>query len=127
LVQKGWCSVILIRFPPEFRRSMPFTPFHIGPALALGYFLPKRLHFPTFIVANLIMDFEPLVVLARGIPGYPVHGYFHTFLFSVMFGSALGLVFYLADRFLREPFEYLALVERSSYGIEGYVAAGVSG
>lgn len=106
---------------------MPFTPFHIGPALALGYFLRKKLHLPTFIVANVITDVEPLVVTFFSIRGYSLHGYLHTFLFAAILGSALGLVFYSADRFLRKPFEYLALVEGEGCGAWGYVAAGVLG
>lgn len=36
-------------------------------------------------------------------------------------------MFYLAERFLGEPFEYLALAERGAYGVGRYVVAGVSG
>ncbi|MBO3797521.1 MAG: hypothetical protein QXI42_10140 [Thermoproteota archaeon] len=70
------------------------------------------------------MDVEPLVALFFPIPGYPLHGYLHTFLSAVLLGSALGLAFYFADGFFRKPFEYLALVEGSGYGAWGYVAAG---
>ncbi|MEM2945614.1 MAG: hypothetical protein QXI87_04615 [Thermoproteota archaeon] len=106
---------------------MPLTPFHIGPALTLGYFLRKKLHLPTLIVASVIMDIEPLVVLVFSIPGYPLHGYLHTFLFAVLLGSALGLLFYFADGFLRKSFERLALTEGRGYGAWGYVAAGFLG
>jgi hypothetical protein len=82
---------------------------------------------PTLIVASIVIDAEPLIVIVRGIPGYPAHGYLHTFLSSLVFGSALGFVFYLADRILKRPFEYLALVEDGSHGVKGYLAAGVFG
>lgn len=58
---------------------MPFTPFHLGPALFFGLLLDRYLHFPTFLIANLIVDIEPFLVLLLGLD-YPLHGLVHSFL-----------------------------------------------
>ncbi|AEH23899.1 metal-dependent hydrolase [Pyrococcus yayanosii] len=58
---------------------MPFTPFHLGPALLFA----TTLDFPTFLIANVIVDFEPFLVMTYDLDlryGYPLHGFFHTFL-----------------------------------------------
>ena len=69
--------------------GMPFTMFHLGPALAIG--LPLRnVHVPTFIVANVILDVEPLLVIFFGL-NYPLHGYMHTLLLAFMVGSLVSI------------------------------------
>ncbi|NOQ38614.1 hypothetical protein GQ472_07065, partial [archaeon] len=58
---------------------MPFTPFHLGPALFLGLVFFRYLNLPAFLIANVIVDVEPFVVLLFGLD-YPLHGFFHSFL-----------------------------------------------
>ncbi|NJE41640.1 hypothetical protein [Thermococcus sp. GR6] len=61
---------------------MPFTPFHLGPALLFAAFF-GYLDFLTFMIANVIVDFEPFLVMTYDLDlrcGYPLHGFFHTFL-----------------------------------------------
>jgi len=58
---------------------MPFTPFHLGPGLLFGLLLLRYIDFPTFIIANVIVDIEPFMVLALNLD-YPLHGFFHTFI-----------------------------------------------
>ncbi len=70
---------------------MPFTPFHLGPALLLGLLFFRRLHFPTFIVANVIIDIEPFLVIVLGL-NQPLHGFFH----SIVGGSLAAVVLSLA-------------------------------
>ena len=78
---------------------MPFTPFHLGPAFALGLLCRKYLHAPTFILANVILDVEPFLVLLLGLR-YPLHGYFHTFLLALFVGLGLGYTMFLLEKFL---------------------------
>jgi len=77
---------------------MPFTPFHLGPAL--GFWLPLRkyLHVPTFLVANILVDVEPFLVLSLGLD-YPLHGYLHTFIVAFILGLALGYAMFLLKGF----------------------------
>ncbi|WP_048159778.1 hypothetical protein [Thermococcus barophilus] len=73
---------------------MPFTPFHFGPALLFAA-LFGYLDFLTFMIANVIVDFEPFLVLILGLDlryGYPLHGFFHTFIGGSLVALALAEV-----------------------------------
>ncbi|MFZ2958377.1 MAG: hydrolase [Candidatus Ozemobacteraceae bacterium] len=70
---------------------MPFTPYHIGPHAVVGFALQKFIDVPIFITANVAVDLEPLFVLFFK-PDYPLHGYFHSFLFGSFVGLAWGLI-----------------------------------
>ncbi len=64
---------------------MPFTPLHFGPALFFGMVLLRYIDLPTFLVANVIVDIEPFVILIFGLHradslGLPLHGLSHSFL-----------------------------------------------
>jgi membrane-bound metal-dependent hydrolase YbcI (DUF457 family) len=74
--------------------NMPFTPFHLGPALLFASLL-GYLDFLTFVIANVIVDIEPLLVLVFGLDvrwGYSLHGFFHTFLGGALIALALTKV-----------------------------------
>jgi hypothetical protein len=58
---------------------MPFTPFHLGPGLFFGLLLLRFIDFPTFLIANIVVDVEPFLVLVFGLD-YSFHGFFHSFL-----------------------------------------------
>ena len=72
---------------------MPFTPFHFGPAALIGLPLKRWIDIPVFVLANVVVDFEPLAVMVFRLD-YPLHGYFHTFLFGGLFGLLWGLAAY---------------------------------
>jgi len=75
---------------------MPFTPFHFGPALFFGLLLLQYIHFPTFIIANVIVDLEPFLVLFFDLD-YPLHGFFHSFaggsIISIILALWMGKIF----------------------------------
>lgn len=58
---------------------MPLTPFHVGPGLFIPLLFMSIIDLPTFLVASVILDFEPLLVLSLSLP-YSLHGFFHSFL-----------------------------------------------
>jgi len=105
---------------------MPFTPFHLGPAFALGLPLRKYLHAPTFILANVILDVEPFLVLLLGLR-YPLHGYFHTFLLALFVGLSLGYTMFLLERFLHKFYRGLLLEPNGKLDLKSFMAAGVLG
>ena len=105
---------------------MPFTPFHLGPALAIGLPLRKVIHAPTFIVANVIVDVEPLTVIILGL-NYPYHGYVHTFLGAFLLGLLTALVMQVLEPSLRNLWKTLRLETDVKLRTRAYVAAGVSG
>jgi len=70
---------------------MPLTPFHLGPALLLGLIFFSFLDFPTFLVANVIVDIEPVLVIFLDLD-YPLHGFFHSFLGGTLVALLLAFV-----------------------------------
>ena len=93
---------------PKGDCTMPFTPFHLGPALGLGLPLRKYIHAPTFIVANVAVDIEPFLVFLLRL-NYPLHGYLHTFLSAFFFGLAIGFAMFYLEKFLHPLYKTLLL------------------
>ena len=93
--------------------SMPFTPFHLGPGLFLGLLLLRFLDFPTFLIANVIVDVEPLLVLVCGLD-YPLHGFFHSFLGGTVVALVLTLVMNRIREAVSPLLAFLRLEQRSS-------------
>ena len=58
---------------------MPLTPFHLGPALLLVLIFLRYADLPTFLVANVIVDIEPMFILLFNLD-YSYHQFLHTFL-----------------------------------------------
>ena len=78
---------------------MPFTPYHLGPALFVGLLLLNFIDLPTFLIASVILDVEPFLVLALNL-NYPLHGFFHSFLGGTLVAVPLALVMYrVRDKF----------------------------
>lgn len=79
---------------------MPLAPFHLGPALAVGLPLRNVLHAPTFILANIILDIEPFLVVYFNVYYYPRHGCAHTFLVALVIGFSTSLAMYASRMIL---------------------------
>jgi membrane-bound metal-dependent hydrolase YbcI (DUF457 family) len=73
---------------------MPVTPYHFGPAGLLGYVFRKWIDLPVFILANVVVDIEVLLVNLMG-RNWPIHRYSHTFLIGAVVGAMWGFVAYL--------------------------------
>jgi membrane-bound metal-dependent hydrolase YbcI (DUF457 family) len=105
---------------------MPFTPFHLGPALGFGLPLRNYLHVPTFLVANILVDVEPFLVLLLRVD-YPLHGYLHTFIVAFILGLALGYVMFHLERILRPLYKTLLLESNATRKLKSFIVAGVLG
>jgi membrane-bound metal-dependent hydrolase YbcI (DUF457 family) len=83
---------------------VPFTPFHLGPAFLFGLVLSAAFDLPALLVASVIPDLEPFCVLYFHVSGYPLHGFFHSYLGSSIFAFAVILMVYpfrgLLDRIM---------------------------
>jgi len=55
---------------------VPFTPFHLGPALFFGLALSVAFYLPSLLVASVTPDVEPFYVMYFRVSGYPLHGFF---------------------------------------------------
>lgn len=65
---------------------MPFTPFHMGPALAVKAGADRHFSILAFGIAQIAMDIEPLIGMLRGSP--VLHGFTHTYVGALLIGAA---------------------------------------
>ncbi|MCP4708739.1 MAG: hydrolase [Planctomycetes bacterium] len=100
---------------------MPFTPFHFGPGGCLGLVGNRYLDLPAFLLANVVVDVEPLVVMTFRLDN-PLHGYFHTFLVGGLVGLVWGVCVYGLRGVIKPSMELWGLVYK-----RGLVRAMVSG
>jgi len=105
---------------------VPFTPFHLGPALCLAIPLRRYIHAPTFILASLVLDVEPLLVLVFGL-NYPLHGYFHTFIAAIGVGIVFGLAMFFLESIMHPLYGTLLLVPEAPFGKRQFLVAAVLG
>ncbi|MGF3572534.1 MAG: metal-dependent hydrolase [Candidatus Bathyarchaeia archaeon] len=73
---------------------MPFTPFHLGPALFFGLALLSIFDLPTFLIASVIPYIEPFCVIYFHVYGYPLHGFFHSYLGASFLAFLAALIVY---------------------------------
>lgn len=69
---------------------MPFTPFHMGPALLLKPILNRRFSLITFGVAQVLMDIEPGIGMLRD--SGVLHGQSHTLAGAILIALPAALV-----------------------------------
>ncbi len=58
---------------------MPFTPYHLGPALLFGLLLFPIVDITALLLSSVLVDVEPLYVIMFA-PGLPLHGILHTYI-----------------------------------------------
>lgn len=63
---------------------MPFTPFHMGPGMAIKAILPEKFSLMVFGWSQIVMDIEPLIQIARGEENW--HGVTHNLAGAVLLG-----------------------------------------
>jgi membrane-bound metal-dependent hydrolase YbcI (DUF457 family) len=93
---------------------MPLTPFHLGPGLLIGLLLLNWIDFPTFVVASVIVDVEPILVLAFHL-AFPLHGFFHSFLGGTLVAFLLAAVMSRARASLSPLLSFFKLEHKSSF------------
>ncbi|MEA3225443.1 MAG: hypothetical protein U9Q07_05790 [Planctomycetota bacterium] len=72
---------------------MPFTPYHFGPSGFIGLVLRKWIDVPVFVLANVIIDIEVLLIMVLHL-GRPYHRYCHTLLIGAAVGALWGMAAY---------------------------------
>ncbi len=90
---------------------MPFTTYHLASGLLVGFLLRKYVYWPSLLVATVVVDVEPVLVLFGVVRGYSLHGYLHTYLASLAFGTAVGYLIYAAKAYVHPFFRSLYLAE----------------
>ena len=81
---------------------MPYTPYHFGPSSLIGLLLRKWIDFPVFVLANIAIDLERLVVEIL-FPGRFVPRYAHTYLL----GAAVGIIWGTGAYFFMGYFKWI--------------------
>jgi hypothetical protein len=69
----------MILVPISLLYYVPLTPFRLGLGLFLGLLLINYIDFPTFLVASIMVDVGPIMVLIFDLD-YPLHDFFRSFL-----------------------------------------------
>lgn len=93
---------------------MPYTPFHLGPALFVGLMLFSVLDLPTFIIANVIVDLEPFLVIFFQLD-YPLHGYFHSYLGGTVVAVILAIAMFFIKDYVQIAMNVFKLYQKSSF------------
>jgi len=93
---------------------MPFTPFHLGPALLLGLIVFSYIDFPTFLIANVIVDVEPFLVLALNLE-YPLHGFLHSFLGGTLMAFLLATIMSKVREWFAPILAFFKLEQKASF------------
>ena len=92
---------------------MPFTPYHFGPSGFIGLLFRKWLDIPVFVLANVIVDVEVLVVDFFSL-GFPKHPYCHTLLIGAAVGALWGLAAYPLRNLFKWPMRILHVPYKTS-------------
>jgi len=103
---------------------MPFTALHIGPALLVALLVYPLLDIPSLLVASIVIDLEPLLVILLSLP-QPLHGPYHSLTVSIPIGLAVAVAMYLMRGFTSRYLERLGLPQ--SDDVRGYLAASLIG
>ena len=93
---------------------MPFTLFHLGPALMIGLFFFSYLDFPTFIIANLVPDIEPAISVVFQL-FYPWYGWFHSLEGSTVAIFVTAVVLYFGKGYASKLLRVFKLKQISSF------------
>jgi len=97
----------------------PLTPFHLGPALLFATLFPY-LEPWTFLMANIVVDLEPFLVMVFDLDvrwEYPLHGYLHTLPFGAVVALALAWCMSLVYRYLGKPAEFRRIAVTALLGV----------
>ncbi|MFX1501534.1 MAG: hydrolase [Promethearchaeota archaeon] len=93
---------------------MPFTPYHLGPGLFLGILFLNLIDFPTFLIASVIVDIEPFLVMYFNLD-YPLHGFFHSFLGGTIIALILSVVMTQIRKYLTPIMSFLKIEQKISF------------
>ena len=93
---------------------MPFTPFHFGPGLLISLSLLSFIDIPTFLIASVIIDIEPFLVLVFQL-NYPLHGFFHSFLGGFIVAVLLTMVLSKIRKYFTPLLTFFKIIQSTSF------------
>jgi len=93
---------------------MPFTPFHLGPALFLSMLLFPFVDVVVIFIASVIVDIEPAYYLFFT-PGGAYHGFIHTYLGCTLLSIILSIITYPLRKSYLKLLETFNLSQETSF------------
>ena len=69
----------------------------------------------TFLIANVLPDTEPFIVLFFNVHGYSLHGFFHSYIGATILAIVLSLFMYLLRGFFGKIMKVFRLQQSSSF------------
>jgi len=103
---------------------MPFTPFHLGPALFFGLLLFGFIDLPSFLIANVIVDVEPFLVVFLGLD-YPLHGFFHSLVGGAIIAIVLAFLMFRLSSITKKVMKFFQLEQEVT--LKRVMAASLAG
>ena len=93
---------------------MPFTPFHLGPALLFGLVFSSTFDPLTILIASVIPDVEPFCVLLFDLSGRS-HGFFHSYVGASILAVLVAVTVYLLRDLLTNVMLRFQVSQKSSF------------
>ena len=95
---------------------MPFTPFHLGPALLLGVLLYQWVDLPTLLVSSIIIDVRAALVVFGPLEP-PIHGILTTFAGGTVIALLVTAVISSLPNPIDRWLDYGRLMDSASRGV----------
>lgn len=92
---------------------MPFTPFHLGPALFIGEVLEKRVNLFSILLGSIIIDVRAAYCLYSGCR--PLHGPLHTFLSATLVAFIIAWLLFSQGARLQKVSDRLRIRQTYSF------------
>jgi len=92
---------------------VPFTPFHLGPALFIGLLLFPILDIPSFLISSVAVDIEPFFLMFQVSPY--LHGFFRSYLGASIIGILVALIVYALRNVSHRILAAFRLPQKSSF------------
>ncbi len=93
---------------------MPLTPYHFGPGLFIGLLFLSFIDFPTFLIANVIVDIEPIFILFFRL-NLPMHGFFHSFLGGTIIALILTVIMTKIRKYFTPIMSFFKIEQKISF------------
>jgi hypothetical protein len=90
----------------------------------IGLLLFEFLDFPTFLIANVIVDLEPFLVILLGLD-YPLHGFFHSFVGGTIVAVAFAVVMFKSSNIIGKVMKFFRLDQKVTW--KSIIAASLLG
>ncbi len=93
---------------------VPFTPFHLGPALLFGLSFFSTFDLLTLLIASVIPDIEPFCILLFDL-SWPFHGFFHSYVGSSILAVLVAVIVHLLRNVLTKIMLKFQVSQKSSF------------